>query len=102
MNLLRKLRLPTEPVLWEGFVKACLGLVIGWPLITLTHNRIGLVLAVYAALAAIALRAKVTPEVRVQERIDTALDKQRVDIHDFLTGVAETATKPVRAARKRA
>lgn len=100
-TLIRRLKLPTEPVLWEGVTKAGVALFIGWPLVTLTNARQGLLLALYAAVAAVVVRAKVTPNTKVAEKVEAAVKQERVDIHDFLNGLANAPAKAAPRSRKR-
>lgn len=92
MKILRRIQLTTEVVLWEAFTKSCLAAVLYWPLVHLTGGRQGLVVGMYTTAAAIVVRSKVTPNVRVDEKIEAAVKDKEIEIHDFLAG----ATKPLR------
>lgn len=96
MNLLRRIRLTTEVVLWEAFAKSMLAVLLYWPVVHLTDGRQGLVTGVYITAAALVVRSKVTPNVRVEEKIEVAVKAKQAEIHDFLAGATETATRAVR------
>lgn len=82
-----------EPVYLEGIAKAVVAIVIGWPLVALTDARQGLLLGLYAAVAAPLVRSQVTPNAKVDGIVEDAVRAKQVEIHDFLNGLGGRVAK---------